>query len=100
MNNEAHCDSLFNYREGTSITAGSAVTEEHIGDSCGCWTLVWFNSIAKLALMLTADTWRCDMQPPDVPLGSITLCLADCQSEITLYFLRSKLQVVLANLNT
>ena len=87
MNNEAHCDSLFNYRKGTSITASSVVTEEQTADSSGCRMLVWFNCIAKLALMLTADTWRCDMHPPDVSLSSITLCLADCQSEITLYLI-------------
>ena len=87
MNNEAHCDSLFNYRKGTSITASSVVTEEQTADSSGCRMLVWFNSIAKLALMLTADTWRCDMHPPDVSLGSTTV--ADCQSEITMYLIAS-----------
>jgi hypothetical protein len=42
----------------------------------------------KLALMLNADIpGDVTCTSPDVSLGTITLCLADCQSEITMYLI-------------
>lgn len=71
------------------MTAGSVVTGEQTGDSSGRWTLVWFNCIAKIALMLTADTcWRCEMHPQmSRSVQSLSVWLIAKASEITMYLI-------------
>jgi hypothetical protein len=58
---EANCKSFLNYRKGASVMAPSVVTRSsRVVIRLVFGRLLWCNPIAKLALMLTSDIWRCD----------------------------------------